>query len=279
MTQAPENQDTRAAWDKIAPGYDKTRRAYAYTWVGNEGLHRAGLRPGMRFLDVAAGSGALSIPAARLGAQVLATDLSSVMLDLLQKRARDEGLTIETRVMDGHALELDDNSFDMAGSQFGVMLFPDASKGISEMACVVKIGGRVLMNVLGDIRKVEFFAFFVRGIQSVRPDFTGPPMDPPPLPFQLQDPERLRNELTKVRLKNVTIEPFTEVLEFENGKELWTWLIWSNPVAETVLGELNLSGGEREMIQQALERMVRERAGSSGSAALTVPINLGIGTK
>jgi SAM-dependent methyltransferase len=201
------------------------------------------------------------------------------MLDLLQKRARDEGLTIETRVMDGHALELDDNSFDMAGSQFGVMLFPDASKGISEMARVVKIGGRVLMNVLGDIRKVEFFAFFVRGIQSVRPDFTGPPMDPPPLPFQLQDPERLRNELTKVRLKNVTIEPFTEVLEFENGKELWTWLIWSNPVAETVLGELNLSGGEREMIQQALERMVRERAGSSGSAALTVPINLGIGTK
>jgi SAM-dependent methyltransferase len=274
-----EQEQTRAAWDKIAPGYDKTRRAYAYTWVGNEGLHRAGLRPGMRFLDVAAGSGALSIPAARLGAQVLATDLSPVMLDLLKKRARDEGLTIETRVMDGHALELDDNSFDMAGSQFGVMLFPDAPKGISEMARVVKPGGRVLINVLGDIRKVEFFAFFVRGIQSIRPDFTGPPMDPPPLPFQLQDPERLRNELTKVMLKDVTIEPFTEILEFATGKELWTWLIWSNPVAEMVLGELNLSGGEREAIQQALERMIRERAGGSGSAVLTVPINIGIGTK
>jgi hypothetical protein len=104
-------------------------------------------------------------------------------------------------------------------------------------------------------------------------------MDPPPLPFQLQDPERLRNELTKVKLKDVTIEPFTEVLEFETGKELWTWVIWSNPIAEMVLGELNLSGGEREAVQQALERMVRERAGGSGSAALTVPINIGIGTK
>jgi SAM-dependent methyltransferase len=181
--------------------------------------------------------------------------------------------------MDGHALELEDNNFDMAGSQFGVMLFPDAPKGISEMARVVKPGGRVLMNVLGDIRKVEFFAFFVRGIQSVRPAFTGPPVDLLPLPFQLQDPERLRNELTKVRLKDVTIESFTEILEFQSGKELWTWLVWSNPVAEMVLGELNLSGAEREAIQQALERMVRERAGGSGSAALTVPINIGIGTK
>ena len=249
MTQAQENQDTKAAWDKIAPGYEKTRRAYAETWVGNEGLHRAGLRPGMRFLDVASGSGALSIPAARLGAQVLATDLSPVMLDLLKKRAGDEGLTIETRVMDGHALALDDNSFDMAGSQFGVMLFPDAAKGISEMARVVKPGGRVLMVVLGDPREVEFFAFFIRGIRSVRPDFA-PPLDPPPLPFQLQDPERLRNELTQAGLKDVTIEPFTETLAFKTGKDLWTWVVWSNPVAEMVLGDLHISTGESEAIQQ-----------------------------
>ena len=65
----------RAAWDDIATGYDRTNTP-SQMWLGNEGLRRAGLRPGMRFLDVAAGSGALSIPAARLGAHVLATDLS-----------------------------------------------------------------------------------------------------------------------------------------------------------------------------------------------------------
>lgn len=64
-----------------------------------------------------AGSGALSIPAARLGAQVLATDHSPVMLELLRTRVGQEPLAIETCVMDGHALELDDDSFDMAGSQ------------------------------------------------------------------------------------------------------------------------------------------------------------------
>lgn len=62
-------------------------------WLGNEGLGRAELRAGMRFLDVAAGSGALSIPAARLGAQVLATDQSPVMIELLGARARQAPCT------------------------------------------------------------------------------------------------------------------------------------------------------------------------------------------
>jgi ubiquinone/menaquinone biosynthesis C-methylase UbiE len=234
--------ETRTAWDRIAPGYDRTNTP-TQMWLGNEALSRAGLRSGMRFVDVAAGSGALSIPAARFGAQVLATDQSSVMLELLGQRARSEGLSIETRVMDGNALELDDASFDMAGSQFGVMLFPDMPKGIKEMARVVKPGGRVLMIVYGDPHKIEFFGFFVNAIQSVRPDFTGPPMDPLPLPFQLQDPERLRKELAKAGLNDIKVETISESTEFQTGKDLWEWVIWSNPIAEAVLEELSLTDG------------------------------------
>jgi 2-polyprenyl-3-methyl-5-hydroxy-6-metoxy-1,4-benzoquinol methylase len=80
-------------------------------------------------VDVAAGSGALSIPAARIGVQVLATDQSSVMLDLLHQRAGKEGLSIETRVMDGHALELEGGSFDLAGSQFRRDAVPRYAEG------------------------------------------------------------------------------------------------------------------------------------------------------
>jgi ubiquinone/menaquinone biosynthesis C-methylase UbiE len=271
-------EDTRAAWDAIAPGYDRTNTP-TQMWLGNEGLRRAGLAAGVRFLDVAAGSGALSIPAGRLGAHVLAVDQSPVMLDLLRARARQEGLDIETRVMDGHALELADNAFDMAGSQFGVMLFPDMPKGLHEMVRVVKPGGRVLMNVYGDPHKIEFFGFFIAAIQSVRPDFNGPPMDPLPLPFQLQDPERLRKELSAAGLKDVKVETITETTEFRSGKELWDWLVSSNPIVEMVLGSLKLTGGERDVIQQALDRLVRDRAGSGDAATLTNPINIGIGTK
>ena len=273
-----DREDTRPAWDKIAPGYDKTNTP-TQIWPGNEGLRRAELRAGMRFLDVAAGSGALSIPAARLGAQVLATDQSPVMLDLLRARARQEGLTIETRVMDGHALDLDDNSFDMAGSQFGVMLFPDMPKGISEMVRVVEPGGRVLMNVYGDPHKIEFFGFLIGAVQSVRPDFNGPPMAPPPLPFQLQNPETLCKEFATAGLKDIKVETITETTEFQTGKELWDWLVWSNPIVEMVLGGLNLTNDERGVIQQTLEKMVRARAGGSGAAKLKNPINIGVGTK
>ena len=275
---AEESEDTRPAWDRIAPGYDKTNTA-SQMWLGNEGLRRAGLRAGMRFLDVAAGSGALSIPAARLGAHVLATDQSAVMLELLSVRARLEDLNIETAVMDGHALELDDNSVDMAGSQFGVMLFPDMPKGISEMVRVVKPGGRVLMSVYGDPRKIDFFSFFVQAIQSVRPDFNGPALDPPPLPFQLQDPETLRAKLSAARLKTIKVETITETMEVQSGQELWEWLVSSNPIVETVLGCLNLTNNERDLIQQSLEKIVRTRAGGNRAAKLMSPINIGIGTK
>ena len=274
----PTSDATRAAWDRIAPGYDRTNTG-TQMWLGNEGLGRAGLDSGMRFLDVAAGSGALSIPAARLGADVLATDQSPVMLELLARRARGEGLDIETRVMDGQTLELDDNSFDMAGSQFGVMLFPDMPRGISEMVRVVKPGGRVLIIAYGDPSKIEFLGFLVRAVQSVRPEFNGPPADPPPLEFQLADLNRLRGELASARLREIHVETITETTDFQTGTDLWEWILWSNPIVETMLGSLKLTDGDRAVVQQALEKSVRERAREKGRAVLTSQINVGIGTK
>ena len=272
------SQGTRDAWDNIAAGYDEFVTP-THMWLANEGLRRVGLGPGMRFLDVAAGTGALSIPAARLGAQVLATDMSPVMLERLKARAHQEGLELETRVMDGHALELEDGAFDMSGSQFGVMLFPDMPRGIAELARVVRPGGRVLMNVYGPPQKIEFFGFFVHAIQAVVPSFTGPPMDPPPLPFQLQDPEKLRQELANAGLKDIRVETITEKLEFRSGKQLWDWLTSSNPIVGGVLAELNLTDEQGAIVRQTLDDMVRKRSGGSGPAVLTNPINIGVGTK
>ncbi|OHV72832.1 SAM-dependent methyltransferase [Ensifer sp. LCM 4579] len=276
---APEAlPDTCEAWDRIAPGYDRTNTE-TQMWLGGEALRKAGLQAGMCFLDVASGSGALAIPAARIGAEVVAVDQSRVMLGLLQERAGNEGLDIGTHIMDGHALGFDDNTFDMAGSQFGVMLFPDMPKGIREMTRVVKPGGQVLIIAYGDPHQIDFLAFLVTAVQSVRPEFNGPPMDPPPLPFQLSDPERLAVELAKAGLKDVKVETMTESTAFESGAELWDWIVCSNPIVEEVLGSLALSEGERGVIRQTLARMFRERAGDDGRTILRNRVNIGIGTK
>ena len=71
----------------------------------------------------------------------------------------------------------------------------------------------------------------------------------------------------------------TEKLEFQSGQHLWDWLTNSNPIVEMVLAELSLTNEQKATVQQALDDMVRKRAGRSGPAVLTNPINIGIGTK
>ena len=272
-------QATRAPWDAIAAGYDRTNTP-SQMRIAGEALAAVGLRSGMRFLDVASGSGALSIPAARLGARVVAIDQSPAMLGLLTGRARSEQLDVKTHVMDGHALHLEDNAFDVAGSQFGVMLFPDAARAVGEMARVVKPGGRVLIVAYGDPHQIEFLDFLVTAVQAVRPEFTGPPMDPPPLEFQLADPQVLRATLAGAGLRDVTVVAVTETTPHATGDDLWEWIVWSNPIAEEILsGVLALTGDERTIVRQRLDELVRKRAAGESAARLTNPVNIGIGTK
>ncbi len=271
-----EMEQTRAAWDGIAPGYDAFVTP-SHMELGEDALRRAGLRPGMRFLDVAAGSGALGIPAARLGAKVLSVDISPVMVERLQARARREGLDLVARVMDGHALELEDGAFDVSGSQFGVMLFPDLPRGLSEMARVTRAGGKVVVLTFGNPTQIEFFGFFVGAIRAAVPGFAGPPMDPPPVAFQIVDPEVFRGRMVGAGLRDVMIDTITERLEFTSGEHLWGWLLGSNPLATMMTSDL--SKEQLGVVRDAMERMIRERAGGSGTAVLTNPVHIGIGTK
>jgi ubiquinone/menaquinone biosynthesis C-methylase UbiE len=219
-TTAEEHAAPPEAWDTIAEGYDRYV-APQEADLANEGLRLAALQAGERFLDVAAGTGGLSLPAARLGAQVLATDWSPAMIERFEARAAGEGIEAEARVMDCHHLDLPDDGFDVTGSQFGVMLVPDQPRALREMARVTKPGGRVLLIAYGYPTELEFLQFFVAAMKAVAPEFPGLPDDPPPLEFQVADPQVLRQRLTDAGLKDIRVERTAERPAFTSGQKMW----------------------------------------------------------
>jgi ubiquinone/menaquinone biosynthesis C-methylase UbiE len=265
------------AWDAIADGYDRYV-APQEADLANEALRLAGLEPGERFLDVAAGTGGLALPAARLGAHVLATDWSAAMVERFEARVRAEGLTnAEGRTMDCHALELPDDVFDVTASQFGVMLVPDQPLALREMARVTRPGGRVLVVAYGPPAELEFLRFFVGALTAVAPDFPGLPDDPPPLEFQAADPAVLRRRLTDAGLKDVHVERTAERPVFASGDELWDWVLHGNPIPGMLVADL--ADEERERMRRILDGMLRERAAADGRAVLENAVNIGIGTR
>jgi len=103
------------------------------------------IKPGMRVLDVACGTGNLAIPAARKGAQVTGVDIAPNLLRQARHRATEEGLQIEFEEGDAEDLPFPDAEFDVVMSMFGAMFAPDPDRIASEMTRVCRHGGIVAM--------------------------------------------------------------------------------------------------------------------------------------
>jgi ubiquinone/menaquinone biosynthesis C-methylase UbiE len=104
-----------------------------------------GIGPGMTVLDVAAGTGNASIPAAKAGAQVTASDLTPELLEAGRKRAEGEGLTLDWVEADAEHLPFEDASFDVVMSSIGAMFAPHHQEVADELVRVCKPGGTIGM--------------------------------------------------------------------------------------------------------------------------------------
>jgi ubiquinone/menaquinone biosynthesis C-methylase UbiE len=106
----------------------------------------AGVRRGMKVLDVACGTGALALEAARaVGSRgaVAGVDVNAGMLAVARRKAP----AVDWREAPAEALPFDDHAFDAVLSQFGLMFFRDGAAALREMHRVLRPGGRMVVAV------------------------------------------------------------------------------------------------------------------------------------
>ena len=111
--------------------------------LGPRLVEACGIGPGMRVLDVAAGTGNASIPAAQQGASVTASDLTPELLEAGRRRAEAEGLELEWVEADAENLPFDDEAFDVVMSSIGAMFAPHHQDVADELVRVCRPGGTI----------------------------------------------------------------------------------------------------------------------------------------
>jgi ubiquinone/menaquinone biosynthesis C-methylase UbiE len=147
MTDPMSEANNPQMGDDFAAVYEAT--AHRITGpVSNTALDIVGVGPSTRILDIAAGAGALSRPAAERRAAVLARDIAPGMVRRLAERLRPFR-RCGAREMDGEGIAVADASFDAAFSIFGVILFADWRRGLREQARVLRSGCKACVATWG----------------------------------------------------------------------------------------------------------------------------------
>lgn len=218
----------------------------------------AGVRSGQRVLDVAAGSGNASFPAARTGAHVVASDLTPELLEAGRTRAEREGLDLDWRVDDAEALELADASFDVVLSCLGVMFAPHHGAAADELLRVARPGATIgLLSWTPEGFIGQMFA-------AMRPFVPAPPpgVQPPPL---WGDVEHVRSLLgsgvTELRARRefLVVDRFRRPEDF---REYFKARYGPTIVAYRAVGE---DPGRVADLDAALDDLARRHQGPDGA--------------
>ncbi len=240
--------------------------------LGPRLVEACGIGPGMSVLDVAAGSGNASIPAAQAGANVTASDLTPELLEAGRRRAEAEGLELKWAEADAEHLPFEDESFDVVMSAIGAMFAPRHQEVANELVRVCRPGGTI-----------GLLSWTPEGMLGALFRTMGPFAPPPPpgaQPPPLWGSEEHLNELFGSAVDFRTLERYKlEITAFEHARDYGEH--FKQRYGPTIAARANASRDGREAeFDDALDRFCDEwNRGTDEQARFEKEYLLAVGTR
>ncbi len=194
--------------------------------------------------------------ARRLGdtARYVVTDLNQPMLDVAAERQGPDP-RITWRQADALALPFDDETFDAALCQFGVMFFPDKDRAYAQVHRVLKPGGAYVFNVWDSWHRNPFAKLTHETVQEFIPE------DPPgfyKIPFGYHDPESIEESLRGAGFSDVTIEQVALRSAIPSAAAFARGAIYGNPIQDEIVAR----GVDPEAVVARLTETMAEGLGA-----------------
>ena len=229
-------------------------------------MRAAGIGPGMRVLDVAAGNGNAAVEAVRAGADAVASDFAPLQVEQGRERTAAEGLDIEWVEADAESLPFEDTSFDAVVSVFGAMFAPRPELVASELFRVVRPGGVVGMaNWRGEGFQGGFFAVMNK-YRPAEPEGV--------LPSSLWGAEETVRERLGPYADEISVAPATVPWRFESLAAMAEFFQNAGPRQSTVPEE------KREaLLIELLELVQKHNQADDGSVAIDASYSIVVARK
>jgi ubiquinone/menaquinone biosynthesis C-methylase UbiE len=259
MSLEEAKQESKEAWDRVAPGWDKHND---YLWsitrgVGERLVELVAPQPGDTILDIAAGPGNVGFAAAALigdEGRLISTDFADEMVDVARARAHTLGITnAEFKTMDAENMDLPDDHVDGVICRWGFMLMTDPGAALHETRRVLRPGGKLACSVWGGPADNPWVTLLgmVMTMRGRPPQ--GDPFGPGGM-FSLSDHDTIRKLMADAGFEHVEIEEMPVAWTFPDFEAYWAYLSDLSGQLAALMAELpeeEMAEVEKDMRAQA----------------------------
>ena len=258
-------------WDSAAVGWkawsEFNDRADRH--VSERLVELAGVGPGSRVLDVAAGYGEPALTAARRAGpegRVVATDISAQMLTFGRERAAAAGLAnVEFLESDASSLDFPPGSFDAAVSRWGIIFEPDAEAAAARIRGFLKPGARIAIASWGEPDQVPFLSIPMRTTME-RLSVPAPPAGTPG-PLSRPTPAAIGGLLEGGGFSDIAVEQDRVTFEFDSAEHFTAYV---RAIAAPIRAMIEQRAGDaQEEAWNAITQAAASAAGGSGPLSLS----------